>query len=112
MKPRRMTSADEMPRLRRGPAGEGQAVDLGVVTDVHREGGMEKETRDARGVDVGLGQRPQFAGEGGFVGQRIPGLHDERGRLRSAGSESDQRAARHRRVRAESRISSSRCCER
>ena len=47
--------------------GEGEAVDLGIVTDVHGEGPVEEEGLDITGDRVGLCEFKEFVAEGFLI---------------------------------------------
>ena len=64
-----------------GPAGEGEAVDFGVVADVHGEVVVEIETGDRCRVGLRGGELAEFAGKGFLSGdgKLCGGLDDEGG---------------------------------
>lgn len=81
-----------------GPAGEGEAVDFGVVADIDREGGPEVEELDAGGVGMTFGDFAEFAGEAaalGAVGDEGGGrgFDDDGEALAAERAEADQGAA-------------------
>ena len=47
--------------------GEGEAVDLGIVTDVHGEGPVEEEGLDITGDRVSLCDFKEFVAEGFLI---------------------------------------------
>src|SRR5690606_12187832 len=79
-------------QVARGPAGQFRAADLRIVADVDREGGMEGEGVDGRGMHEAFADVAQLVGDPRPLGPGDPGLQldAEQRLLRAALADADQ----------------------